>query len=243
MDGKKMSKSRGNLVAPQGYFDGPGADALRLFHLFVGPPVEAFDWTEQTDEVIEGCRRFLDRLWRLATAPAPTRSGEMRDDDVALRRQLHRTISSVTDDLERWSFNTAVAPLMELQNALTRSVRSDDGAHAEVFGEVLDALCLLLAPMTPHVTAELWHRRHADLAMLHRTAWPVADPELIREATETLVVQVDGKVKDRIEVPADLSEEAATSLALASERVLDALGGAAPSRVVARPPRLVNVVR
>src|ERR1039458_448376 len=104
MDGKKMSKSRGNLVAPKKYFDDAGADALRLFHLFVGPPTESFDWTDQTDEVIEGCRRFLDRIWRLGTDELRLRSGALSSDDVALRRAVHRTIQAITEDLERWSF-------------------------------------------------------------------------------------------------------------------------------------------
>ena len=116
MDGKKMSKSRGNLVAPARYFDTVGADALRLFHLFAGPPGDDMDWTDQTDNVIEGCGRFLDRVWRLtvedrrrrATATA-TRTAE----DVEVERATHRLIAKVSDDFERWSFNTAVAACME----------------------------------------------------------------------------------------------------------------------------------
>jgi leucyl-tRNA synthetase len=243
MDGVKMSKSKGNLISPQKYFDDVGADALRLFHLAVGPPSEAFDWTDQTDSVIDGCRRFLDQVWRLATAPVPTRHGMLTEADVALRRKVHQTVKAVTDDLDQWQFHTAVARLRELRTAIAHSVDSADGGHREVVDEAIDALCALLAPMTPHIAAELWGRRHPGAASVHESRWPTPDPNLLISDSETLVVQVDGKVKDRFEVALDLSEEAAVALALSSERVVAALAGATPSRVVARPPRLVNIVR
>jgi leucyl-tRNA synthetase len=243
MDGTKMSKSKGNLISPQKYFDGVGADALRLFHLAVGPPAEAFDWTDQTDEVIDGSRRFLDRVWRLALEAPPARTGAETDPDRALRRVVHQTIRSVSDDLDAWSFHTAVARLRELYTAIVRSADAEEGPHREVHQEAVDTLLVLLAPMTPHVTAELWERRHPGEEGVHRHVWPVADDRLLTVDSETLVVQVDGKVKDRIEVPIDLTEEAAVALALASDKVVAALAGAEPRRVVARPPRLVNIVR
>jgi leucyl-tRNA synthetase len=243
MDGTKMSKSRGNLISPQRYFDDVGADALRLFHLGVGPPAEAFDWTDQTDSVIDGCRRFLDQVWRLATSPAPVRDGPLIEADVALRRSMHQTVRAVTDDLDQWRFHTAVARLRELRAAIAHSIDSATGGHREVISEAIDVLCALLAPMTPHVTAELWSRRHPGEPGVHQSAWPTADPDQLTTDSETLVVQVDGRVKDRFEVAPDLTEEAAVTLALSSERVVAALAGAAPSRVVARPPRLVNIVR
>jgi leucyl-tRNA synthetase len=253
MDGTKMSKSKGNLVAPAKYYETVGADGLRLFHLFVGPPADDFDWTDQTDQVIEGCGRFLDRLWRLAepaTAAAATaeagtaaaRDGGRSDGDTAVVRAVHRTVQHVGDDLERWSYNTAVARCMELVNLLQRYVRSADGPHGEVLAEACDALLLLLAPMAPHVTAELWERRHPGLAPLHAQPWPSYDPALAAEETVTLVVQVNGKVRDRLEVDPSIDEEAARGAALASPKVRQALGGSEPRRVVVRPPRLVNVV-
>ena len=129
MDGKKMSKSKGNLVAPVAATSTTvGADALRLFHLFVGPPADDVDWSGQTDSVIEGCGRFLDRVWRLAVPPAGERadaasSGPPTDDDVAMQRATHRLIDRVTDDFERWSYNTAVAACMEFVNLLQPYVR------------------------------------------------------------------------------------------------------------------------
>jgi len=243
MDGSKMSKSKGNLITPERYIDGVGADALRLFHLCVGPPTEGFEWTDQTEDVIEGCRRFLDRVWRLATSSWRTHEGDRTAADDALRRLVHQTIAAVTHDIDHWSFHTAVARIRELHTGIARAVDGDAAVQRAVLDEAMDALLSLLAPMTPHVTAELWERRHPDETLLHLTRWPVADRALLAVSSETLVVQVDGKVKDRIEVPTDVSEEAAVALALASEKVLAALGGASPARVVARPPRLVNIVR
>jgi leucyl-tRNA synthetase len=242
MDGTKMSKSKGNLVAPSSYLATVGADALRLFHLFVGPPADDMDWSEQTDSVIEGCGRFLDRVWRLAVpgddAVPPPRGGPLTDKDRAIRHATHRLIDRITGEFERWSYNTAVAACMEFVNLLHPYVR--DGGHDEVTGEAVDTLLLLMAPMTPHVTAEAWERRHGDHVHLHH--WPVADPELAAEETVTMVIQVNGKVRHRIDVSPDISEVDAIRLALASPPVVDALGGAAPRRVIARPPKLVNVV-
>ena len=241
MDGTKMSKSKGNLISPEHYFETVGADALRLFHLFAGPPFDDMDWTDQTDEVIEGCGRFLDRLWRTALAEHEFRTGEQNAADRALRQVVHRTIADVGKDVERWSYNTAVAHCMELLNAIQRYGREEQ-PHAAVWDEALDALLELLAIMTPHVTAELWERRHPGAPSVHEQPWPDYDPDLVRLETVTMVIQVNGKVRDRVEVDAGLGEADAVAIALASPKVSEALGGAAPKRVVARPPRLVNVV-
>jgi leucyl-tRNA synthetase len=242
LDGSKMSKSKGNLVSPENYFETVGADALRLFHLFAGPPFDDMDWSDQTDEVIEGCGRFLDRLWRTALAEHELRGGAQTEADRAMRQVVHRTIADVTKDIERWSYNTAVAHCMELLNAVQRYGREQAQPHAEVWDEAIDSLCLLLAVMTPHVTAELWERRHAGEPSVHQQRWPTFDPELVRQETVTMVIQVNGKVRDRVEVDAGISEAEAEAVALALPKVRDALDGAAPKRVVARPPRLVNVV-
>ncbi len=243
MDGSKMSKSKGNLIAPSSYYERVGADALRLFHLFVGPPEDDFDWSDQTDEIIDGCGRFLDRVWRsLLEGPAPRREGELTADDVELRRFVHRTIKVVSEDIERWSFNTAVAHCQELSNAIVRYGRIDGGPHDEVFAEAADSLLLLLAPMTPHVSAEIWERRHLGQPGVHLQPWPSFDPALVVEDHVTMVVQVNGKVRDRIEVAPSIAAAEAEVLALSSERVRSALGGATPRRVIVRPPSLVNVV-
>jgi leucyl-tRNA synthetase len=258
LDHKKMSKSKGNLISPARYFETVGADALRLFHLFVGPPADDMDWTSQTDEVIEGCGRFLDRVWRLAVgaegdgttgrhgaggAP-PGRDGDLEPADVEMQRATHRLVAKVTDDLERWSFNTAVAACMGFANTVQAYRReAPGGPHGPTDAAAVDALLLLLAPMAPHFAAEAWERRRGEGARLHAEAWPGYDPALARAETVTLVVQVDGKVRDRIDVDADIDEESARGLALSSPKVAEALDGRPPARVVVRPPRLVNVVR
>ncbi|HEY1829167.1 MAG TPA: leucine--tRNA ligase [Acidimicrobiales bacterium] len=243
MDGTKMSKSKGNLIAPEKYYATVGADGLRLFHLFVGPPFDDMDWSEQTEQVIEGCGRFLDRLWRTATADQPTRTGPESEADHAIRQATHRTIAEVTNDIERWSYNTAVAHCMELLNALQRYGRDGEiPPHAGVWNDGLDALCLVLAPLTPHLTAEIWERRHPGQPEVHLQSWPTFDPDLVRQETETMVVQVNGKVRDKLEVDTGISEAEAEAAALASEKVTAALEGQVPKRVIARPPRLVNIV-
>jgi leucyl-tRNA synthetase len=133
---------------------------------------------------------------------------------------------------------------MELLNLLQRYGRGegDEGPHAEVWQEALDGLLLLLAPMAPHITAELWERRHRGQPSVHLQRWPVYDPDLVRQDTVTMVVQIHGKVRDRIEVDADISEADAEAVALASPKIVEALDGATPKRVVTRPPRLVNIV-
>ncbi len=239
LGGRAMSKSRGNVVSPNEYFERVGADALRLFHLFAGPPVEDIDWSDQTDEIVEGCSRYLGRVWRLAvgevtsTAGAPDAGGP-----DALRREIHSTTARVSADIERYGFNTAVAALMELTNSIYRHVHASTDAAA--VDEAVRTLLELLAPFAPHLAAEAYERRYGG--HVHVQAWPVADPAYLVADRVTMVVQVNGKVRDRIEVPAAIGEDEATALALASDKVVELLGGAAPRRVVARPPKLVNVV-
>ncbi len=242
MDGTKMSKSKGNLVAPEQYFDTVGADALRLFHLFVGPPADDVDWSEQTDEIIEGCSRFLSRVWRLGTGEAAGPAPEEREAtpaDIEMVRATHRFIARIDDDFSRWSYNTAVAAAMEFTNTVHRYIAA--GAQASTLDQAVDTLLLLMAPMTPHITAELWSRRH-DGAHIHEQPWPEADPDLTKVATVTLVVQVNGKVKDRIEVDAEIDEAGAEKAALESDKVIEAMAGSSVKRVISRPPRLVNLV-
>jgi leucyl-tRNA synthetase len=236
MGGSKMSKSKGNLVAPAKYFDTVGADALRLFHLFVGPPADDVDWSEQTDEVIDGCARFLNRVWRLATGEVAVVEGATAPPGD-LTRATHALIARVSEDYDRWSYNTAVAACMEFTNLLYKHVQAD----GVIPDQPVDTLLLLLAPMAPHVTAELWEQRHPG-EHVHAQTWPAFDPALAAALTVTMIVQVNGKVRDRIEVDAGIDEAGMQLLALASAKVQAALAGAAPSKVIARPPRLVNLV-
>ena len=183
-----------------------GADSLRIFHLFVGPPADDFDWTDQTDEVIEGCRHFLDRVWRLGTGEAEGSYGHGPGNTAPptneVTKATHRLIDRVTHDFERWSYNTAVAALREHTNVLYRYAQSGAGARRVNLDQSVDTLLLLLAPMAPHVSAELWERRHGEGARVHAQRWPVADPAMLSEEQVTLVVQVNGKLRDKVEVAA-----------------------------------------
>ena len=239
LGGDKMSKSKGNLVAPEEILDNDGADALRLAHLFVGPPQDDVDWEGVQ---IEGTARFLQRLWRLATGDvgAEPVDREPTDADVAVERATHRLIARITDEYERWSYNTAVAGCMEHLNELYRYAQADEAPRSQTLADAVDTLLLVLAPMAPHVTAELWERRRGG--HVHTEAWPVADESMLVVDAVTMVVQVNGKVRDRIEVPAGIDAAEAERLALASEKVQAQLGGAEPRKVIARPPKLVNVV-
>ena len=183
MDGPKMSKSKGNLIAPERYFDSVGADALRLFHLFVGPPADEFDWGPQTDQMIEGCHRFLGRVWRLGTGAVERVTlvtGRLPPPTSELEKATHRLIDRISRDYDRWSYNTAVAAAMEFVNTLYQHMQAPDGARRATVDFAVDSLLLLLAPMVPHIAAELWERRHGEGAAVHDQAWPVADPDLVR---------------------------------------------------------------
>ena len=242
LGGRAMSKSRGNVISPDEYFTKVGADALRLLHLFIGPPVDDVDWNDQTEEILDGCSRYLGRVWHLATDTSEL-DDSVSDDIQAggseeLRRAVHRTIARVTTDIDRYAFNTAVAACMELYNTISRHARS--GTDRAVVDESIDTLLELLAPFAPHLAAEAYERRRGD--NVHTRPWPVADLRLLTDETSTMIVQVNGKLRDRIEVARDISEDAAVAAALASAKVREALEGALPARVIARPPRLVNLV-
>jgi leucyl-tRNA synthetase len=244
LGGSAMSKSKGNVISPDEYFRSVGADALRLFHLFVAPPVDDFDWTPQSDEMIEGCARYLRRVWRLAvpdedetagTAAPGTGASSATDE---LRRATHRAIDSITTDLGRYEFNTAVSALMELTNAIYRALPL--GADQAAVDDAVDTLLKLLAPMAPHLAAEAWQRRHGG--HVHEEPWPVADPAFLVEAKVTMIVQTNGKLRDRILVDASIGEDEAAALALASAKVTEVLEGRSPRRVIVRAPNLVNIV-
>ncbi len=242
LDGSKMSKSKGNLIAPEKYYETVGADGLRLFHLFVGPPADDVDWTSQTEDVIEGCARFLDRIYRLSQYDECHFHTERTEGDLEVLREVHRTIDKVTDGLEKWSYNTAVAALMELLNTMSKAARSKEGINQVVLDECLDLFMRLLAPMAPHITAELWEMRHPDASSVHAQPWPLADATLTARALVTMVLQINGKLKSRIEVSPDVSEVDAIAAALADATIVELMAGASPQRVVAVPPRLINII-
>jgi leucyl-tRNA synthetase len=240
LGGTRMSKSKGNLVAPEEILDREGADALRLAHLFVGPPADDVDWEGVG---IDGCSRFLHRLWRLTTDGLGIDPVDRPESDIdrAVDRSTHRLIKKASDDYERWSYNTVVAACMEQLNDLYRYVQSDAGPRRETLATALDVLLLVLAPMAPHVTAELWARRHGG-EHVHEQRWPLADPAKLEVESVTMVVQVNGKVRAKLEVAPDISVDEAEALALGTEKIAAMLDGRSPTKVIARPPKVVNVV-
>jgi len=227
----KMGKSKKNSVTPDEFVAEHGADTLRLYEMFMGPLDASKPWTTRD---IVGVIRFLQRLWRNHVDPD---TGELlvSEDppDDELLRLLHRTIRQVTEDMEHLRFNTAVARLFELNNALVGLERAPR--------IVAETFVRLLAPLAPHIAEELWERMGHEPS-ISTVAWPDYDTALASEQTVTMVIQVNGKVRDRLEVAPDISEAAARDLAMASERVREFLDGGDPARVIVRPPTLVNVV-
>ena len=227
----RMGKSKKNSVNPDDFYEEYGVDALRLYEMFMGPLDSAKPWTTRD---IVGIVRFLHRLWRNLVDPD---TGELLVTEATapddLRRLLHRTIKAVTEDMEGLGFNTAVARFFELNNELV--------ALDRVPREVAEAFVRLLAPIAPHIAEELWERLGHRESVAY-AAWPEYDPALAAIATVTMVIQIDGKVRDRVAVAADTTEDEARALALASEKVQAQLAGVAPVRIVVRPPALVNVV-
>jgi leucyl-tRNA synthetase len=236
LDGSKMSKSKGNVVDPVDLFASHGADALRLYHLFMGPPTDDAAWNENG---VDGTRRFLDRVWKIATGDYEYSERDADGTDRELIGLAHRTVRKVTEDIDRFHFNTAVPALMVLSNEIADYV--SQAPRRETVDEVLRALLLLMAPMTPHIAHELWELNgYGD--MLAVQPWPEWDSELAREETVTLVVQVNGKVRDRFEVSADITAQQAEEVALGSEKVRVWIDGQEVRKVISRPPNLVNVV-
>ncbi|MGI8587498.1 MAG: leucine--tRNA ligase [Chloroflexia bacterium] len=238
--GVKMSKSRGNGVSVDSVVERYGADAARVFILFIGPPESDAEWS---DHGIEGAARFLHRAWRLfagtdmSTASKPEPSPTV--EDRALLRTAHATIRRVTDDIARFHFNTAVSALMELVNAM--SVARGQGGVTPAYNEAARILVLLLAPIAPHLAEEVWQQA-GGAGTVHTQPWPVADPALLTADTQPLIVQVNGRLRDRLEVPTSISESDARALALASEKVAPYLDAAPPRQVIYVPGKLVNIV-
>ena len=238
-NGQVMSKSLGNGVAPDDLVKREGADAGRIYEMFIGPPDEDAEWT---DSAVAGPVRFLHRVWRLVLEPESIERSPaaVSPSDEVLRRRTHQAIRKVTDDYTSFAFNTAVSALMELANAMQEHV-AGGGELGDTWRESVDALLLLLHPMAPHVTEELWERTgHAGLCA--DAAWPAYNPAAAADPTITLVVQVGGKVRDRLELPAGLPEADAREAALRSEKVGRALDGKPPRQVVYVPDRLINLV-
>ena len=244
-DGAKMSKSRGNTVSPAEYVERFGADTLRTYICFMGPPIKGGDWS---DEGAEGIFRFLARLWRLGREVAErTEPGGSSDGASGEARQLlakaHWAIDKVTRDIEpRFQFNTAIAAVMELVNEI---YRLKDGLYEDPTGSAVvrfatSTAASLLFPFAPHLCCEVYEWLEGE--RVWEQPWPEADPALLERDTYMLVVQVNGKLRDRIEVESDTSEEQLLELARSSDNVQRHLDGKAIVKEIVVPGRLVNLV-
>ncbi len=235
-DGEKMSKSRGNVIAPDNLVDQYGADVVRTYLMFFSKWDQGGPWNY---DGIKGPQRLLNDVWQVATAdyePGAVDEKASRD----LRRKTHQVIRKVSEDMESFSFNTAVAAIMELRNMLLAAQRNKNVSEAS-WQEAIENMLLLLAPIAPHMTEELWIKRGSPYS-IHQQAWPTWDEEIAREEQVTLIVQVNGKVRDRIDVPAGTPDEELKVAALASDNVQRLLDGKEPRKVIVVKGRLVNIV-
>lgn len=243
-DGTKMSKQKGNTVDPKGLIDQYGADTVRLFMMFAAPPEQSLEWS---DTGVEGAYRFLKRLWKLAsthinegkvvTLDKSSLTNEQRD----LRRKIHNTIDKVNDDIgRRYTFNTAIAAVMEMINALSRSEIKEDNDHA-IMREGIETAVLLLSPIVPHITDALWiELEHKEPLVDAR--WPESDPEAKIQSEIEMVVQVNGKLRGKITVAKDTEQEDIEKIAMEEENVKRNIEGKTIRKVIVIPGRLVNIV-
>jgi leucyl-tRNA synthetase len=245
-DGAKMSKSKGNVVDPNALIERYGADTARLFSLFAAPPEKDLDWSDQG---VDGSYRFLNRVWRLAyeILPAIKDAGypdpaKVEGEAKNLRRAVHKTIRKVTEDVDgRFHFNTAIAAVMELVNAIQAFGKKDAPENAAVLREAIESVVRLLAPFVPHFTAELWAELgHAE--SLEEAGWPGYDAEAAVDEEITVVVQVNGKLRSKLTVAPDIDEESAKAAALGDEKVKPFIEGKTVRKVVYVPGKLVNIV-
>jgi leucyl-tRNA synthetase len=248
--GAKMSKSKGNAVVPDDYIRQYGADALRLYLMFMGSYEQGGDWSDQG---IHGVSRWINRVWRQIADlrnPAGSEDGEDQGEDRrtaeeaarALTHRLHATVDAVTRDLERMSYNTAIARHMELVNELARfRRRAETPAEHKLVRDSAETFVRLFAPFAPHLGEELWERLgHAE--SVFSAGWPVADPAALALERITVVIQIDGRLRSRVEVSPHLGEDGLKAAAMADERVRESLKGRTIQRAVVVPGRLVNFV-
>ncbi len=237
-DGEKMSKSRGNVIAPDDLVRQYGADVVRTYLMFFARWDLGGPWDSQG---IRGSQRFLEDVWNLIVEPVPQTVGKVTEDAVkGLRRAVHQTIRKVSEDIESFGFNTAIAALMSLRNEM-KAAKETPVARTPAWGEAVGTLLLLMAPFTPHLAEELWHRTGRQES-IHLQRWPEWDEAVAAEERITLIVQVNGRVRDRIEVPAGIDDTEAERMARESESVQRYVGDQQIVKVIVVPGKLVNVV-
>ena len=247
-DGAKMSKSLGNVVSPEEIISKFGADTARLFILFAAPPERELEWSDQG---VEGSFRFLNRVWRivahfdgrLSLQQANYDPKELDDADRELRRVLHTSIKKVTDDIEqRFNFNTAISAMMELVNALYAYKEKQENPKQGLVFEAVSALLRMLAPFVPHITEELWERLGGTEGSVHAQNWPAYDEEAMKVAEVEVMLQINGKGRERVIVPSEATKEELEAFALADPKIKELIGDSEIVRVVCVPKRLVNIV-
>jgi leucyl-tRNA synthetase len=246
-DGSKMSKSKGNVVSPEEIIQKYGADTARLFILFAAPPERDLEWSDQG---VEGAYRFLGRLWRIvghyqalvASGPDEYDTTQLSEKEKELRRALHAAIKKVTEDIgDRFNFNTAISSIMELVNAMYALKDQCPSPSAGLMREVVAGLLRLLAPFAPHITEELWNDT-IGRDSVHKQAWPVFDAEAVKVDSVEIVVQINGKVREKLVVPFDLEANELQAKALEYEKVKALTAGKQIVKVICVPQKLVNIV-
>jgi len=244
-DGSKMSKSKGNVVSPEEIINKYGADTARMFILFAAPPERDLEWN---DQAVEGCYRFLNRVWRLVASYAEEikgldgQIGNLEGAAKDLRRLTHQTIKKVTEDIStRFNFNTAISAIMELVNGLTNHKEKEQDTNLLVVKEAIENLILLLAPFAPHITEELWHILGKEESV-HLQKWPEYDPQAIVVDEVTIVVQVNGKVRDKITVPNNLDKDSVLRVAKNQPKIIEYINGKEVKKEIVIPNKLVNIV-
>ena len=247
-DGAKMSKSLGNVVSPEEILSKYGADTARLFILFAAPPERELEWSDQG---VEGSFRFLNRIWRIVQAFEPVLAQKVTEYDHSnlseaekdLRRVLHSSIKKVTNDIEtRFNFNTAISTMMELVNALYAYKEAAKEPNAGLIYEAISDLIKMMSPFVPHITEELWRGAIDANSSVHEQSWPECDEEALKVDNVEIVLQVNGKVRGRLTVPAEATKEELEKIAMADANVQAHIGDATVRKVICVPGRLVNIV-
>ncbi|WP_449037360.1 leucine--tRNA ligase [Phascolarctobacterium sp.] len=247
-DGAKMSKSLGNVVSPEEILSKYGADTARLFILFAAPPERELEWSDQG---VEGSFRFLNRIWRIVQAFETVLEQKvteydhcnLTEADKDLRRVLHSSIKKVTNDIEtRFNFNTAISTMMELVNALYAYKEAVKEPNAGLVYEAISDLIKMMSPFVPHITEELWRGAIDANSSVHEQSWPECDEEALKVDNVEIVLQVNGKVRGRLTVPAEATKEELEKIAMADANVQAHIGDATVRKVICVPGRLVNIV-
>lgn len=247
-DGAKMSKSLGNVVSPEEILSKYGADTARLFILFAAPPERELEWSDQG---VEGSFRFLNRIWRIVQAFETVLAqkvteydhSNLSEADKDLRRVLHSSIKKVTNDIEtRFNFNTAISTMMELVNALYAYKEAAKELNAGLVYEAISDLIKMMSPFVPHITEELWRGAIDANSSVHEQSWPECDEEALKVDNVEIVLQVNGKVRGRLTVPAEATKEELEKIAMADANVQAHIGDATVRKVICVPGRLVNIV-